>query len=171
MRCGFVVSVTTLLALSGARADEPVRLREGLVPGAQYRVNSRVDITGKLTLPAEKGQAAKTLEITGKSAIDYDERILALGKDQQVEKTIRLFHKMDFQRKVGEQLQQYNLRPEIRRMVLLRHNQVEVPFSPDGTRFFTIDVHDHTSTFRVWNVPAGKLIKSFEIPFRSNDLT
>src|SRR5438046_4417036 len=43
-----------------------------------------------------------------------------------------LFHKMDFQRKVGEQLQQYNLRPEIRRMVLLRHNQVEVPFSPDG---------------------------------------
>jgi hypothetical protein len=132
MRCALLVPLTTLLAFGGARADEPMRLRETLVPGNQYRVSSRVDISGKLALPAEKGQAARTLELSGKSAIDYDERVLALGKDQQVEKTVRVFQKMDFQRKVGDQTQQYNLRPEIRRMVLLRHNQVEVPFSPDG---------------------------------------
>src|SRR5437016_6158041 len=102
MRCGFVVSLTTLLALGGARAEEPVRLREALGPNNLYRVISRVEIMGKLTLPGEKGQAARTLEITGKSAIDYDERVLTLDKDQQVEKTIRLFHKMDFQRKVGD---------------------------------------------------------------------
>jgi hypothetical protein len=114
-------------------ADEPMRLREAFVPGYVYRVSNRVEITGKLTLPAEKGQPIKTLEVTGKSAIDYDERILKLDRDQHVEKTIRLFQKMEFQRRIGDQLQQYSLRPEIRRMVLLRHNQTEVPFSPDAS--------------------------------------
>src|SRR5262249_15401890 len=40
--------------------------------------------------------------------------------------------KMDFQRKVGEQVQQSSLRPTVRRLVILRHNQFEVPFSPEG---------------------------------------
>lgn len=124
--------VTHFLLTTSSFANEPIRLREAFTPGYVYRVSSRVELSGKLTLPAEKGQPARTLDVTGKSAIDYDERVLKLDKDQQVEKTIRLFQKMEFQRKIGDQVQQYSLRPEIRRMVLLRHNQAEVPFSPDA---------------------------------------
>src|SRR5262249_22182698 len=43
-----------------------------------------------------------------------------------------MYRRLDFQRKVGEQTQTSTLRPEVRRLVVLRHNQVEVPFSPDG---------------------------------------
>jgi hypothetical protein len=91
-----------------------------------------VDLTGSLTLPPEKGQAARSLPILGKSAIEYDERILTQAPDEKVRKTIRMYGRMDFERKVGDQLQQNSLRPEVRRLVVLRHNHVEVPFAPAG---------------------------------------
>jgi hypothetical protein len=39
---------------------------------------------------------------------------------------------MDFRRRVGEQQEESALRADVRRMVLLRFKQSEVPFSPDG---------------------------------------
>src|SRR5207253_1999102 len=89
-------------------------------------------LSGSLTLPGEKGQAARSLAIAGKSAIEYDERILSQAADGKVKKTLRMYGRMDFERKVGDQLQQNSLRPEVRRLVILRHNHVEVPFAPAG---------------------------------------
>ena len=40
--------------------------------------------------------------------------------------------RLEFERKVAEQQQQNALRPAVRRLVILRHKQLEVPFSPDG---------------------------------------
>jgi hypothetical protein len=118
-----------LLVLS---VQQPTVIRETLQPGTQYSVSCRVEVAGNLTLPLEKGQATPTsLKITGTSALEYHERVLAL-KDQQVDRTIRLYRKLDFQRKVGDQAQQSTLRPAVHRLVILRKNQVEVPFSPDG---------------------------------------
>ena len=37
------------------RADETFTLREQFPPGYQYHVSSRVDLEGRLTMPAEKG--------------------------------------------------------------------------------------------------------------------
>src|SRR5262249_40103566 len=68
----------------------------------------------------------------GTSALEYDERVLSLEKDGRVAKTVRYYRQVAFQRKVGPQEQQNTLRPPVRRLVVLRHNQVEVPFSPDG---------------------------------------
>ncbi len=129
-----------LLTLTGlflpgriARAQAPVRLAESFTQGYEYHVSTRVDITGTLTLPTEKaGASAKTLSVTGKSAIEYDERVLAQEKDGRVGKTVRLYRRIDFQRTVGDQPQQSTIRPEVRRLVLLRLAQAEVPFSPDG---------------------------------------
>jgi len=114
------------------RAEDDVRLRERFAPGYHYHVGSRVDLSGSLTLPAEKGQAARSLPIRGRSAIEYDERIVSQDADDKVRKTVRVYSKMDFERKVGDQVQQNSLRPEVRRLVLLRHNHVEVPFAPEG---------------------------------------
>jgi hypothetical protein len=129
-----VVTAAALFAtLAPAGAQEAVTLRETHTAGAQFAVSSRVEVTGTLTLPLEKGETTpRTLNVTGSSAVDYHERLLTIGDDKQVSKTIRVYKKLEFQRKVGDQPQQSALRPEVRRLVVLRHNQVEVPFSPDG---------------------------------------
>jgi hypothetical protein len=113
-------------------AQEKVVLREQFPAGYQYHVSSRVDLSGSLTLPPEKGQAPKALAVTGSSAIEYDERVLGLDKKGQVDRTARIYRRIDFERKVGEQKQQNTIRPAVRRLVILRHKQMEVPFSPDG---------------------------------------
>src|SRR5207302_9654634 len=43
-----------------------------------------------------------------------------------------LFRSIEFQRNIGDREQQQTIRPAVRRLVLLRHNNTEVPFSPDG---------------------------------------
>src|SRR4051812_44902350 len=116
-----------------ARADEPVRLEERFPVGYQYRVSTRVDLTGTLTVPGAKDKPApKPLTVRGDSAIEYDERVLALTPDGQVSKTARSFRRMDFRRTVGDRRQETALRPAVRRLILLRHKNTEVPFSPDG---------------------------------------
>lgn len=122
-----------LVLPAAARTQEPIRLHESFPAGYQYHVSSRVELSGTLSLPPEKGQAPpKPLAITGTSVIEYDERVLALGAGGHVEKTARIYRSMDFQRKVGDRPQQNTLRPEVRRLVLMRLKPVEVPFSPDG---------------------------------------
>ena len=101
---------------------------ETFAPGYQYHVSCRVNITGNLKGPDVKD---KQLTLTGSSAIEFDERVL-VEKENRVDKTVRVYQKMDFERTVGEQHQQSSLRPSVRRMVVLRHNQFEVPFSPEG---------------------------------------
>jgi hypothetical protein len=99
--------------------------REDLRVGTQYHVSCRTEIRGKLVVEG------KELPVEGHAKIDYDERILS-NNQGTVDKAIRVFQQMEFQRKVGDQLQQNAIRPEVRRMVLLRHNHQEVPFSPGG---------------------------------------
>src|SRR5438105_3477905 len=114
---GLLVSGTLPLEV---RAEDPVRLREEFPASYQYHVSTRSDLSGSITLPAEKDKPApKPLTISGESVIEYGERVLTVDKDGQVQKTARVYRKMEFQRKVGEQPQQSALRPEVRRLVLL----------------------------------------------------
>jgi hypothetical protein len=116
-----------------AGADEPIRLQERFPTGYLYHVSTRTDLMGTLTLPAEKGKPApKPLSVRGDSAIEYDERVLTADANGQVQKTIRLFRRIDFQRTLGDRPQQSTIRPAVRRLVILRHNNTEVPFTPDG---------------------------------------
>jgi hypothetical protein len=120
-------------ASSQARADEPIRLVEEFPPGRQYHVSCRVELSGSLTLPADKAAASsRPLAVTGTSAIEYDERILRAAADTSVERTIRIYRRIEFERQVGDRIQESTIRPEVRRLVVLRHNNLEVPFSPDG---------------------------------------
>jgi hypothetical protein len=126
-------AVVLLLWPGGLQAEEPIRIRERFPEGYQYHVSTRVELAGALTVSPDKGHApAKPLPVTGSSAIDYDERVLATDANGTVKKTARIYRRIDFRRRVGEQPQQSTIRPEVRRLVVLRHKQAEVPFSPDG---------------------------------------
>jgi hypothetical protein len=115
-----------------AYADEPIRIAERFANGDQCRVSCRVEITGMLTPEPENGKPAKPVSIKGDSAIEYDERTLAVDSTGAVQKTLRIYRRIDFQRNVGGRDQQQTIRPAVRRLVLLRKDNTEVPFSPDG---------------------------------------
>jgi hypothetical protein len=115
-----------------AAADDPVKLEEMPREGRLYRVSTRVDLSGALTPPAEKGKPApKPVSVKGDSAVDYDERLLTVA-DGQVRKTIRLYGRLDFHKTIGDRPLDASLRPEVRRLVLLRQGHTKAPFSPDG---------------------------------------
>src|SRR5262249_31157416 len=84
------------------------------------------------TPPPEKGKEAMPVTVRGESAIEYDERVLAMDSNGIVQKTARIYRRIDFQRNVGGREQQQTIRPAVRRLVLLRKDNTEVPFSPDG---------------------------------------
>lgn len=121
------VAVLLIPALAAAE----VRIAENFKTGDAFRVGMRVQLEGTLVLP-EKDGPGKKLQLQGESQIDYIERVLETNAAGSVTKTIRWFETMRFARKVAGQDQKSDLRPAVRRMVLLRHNQVEVPFCPDG---------------------------------------
>ena len=121
-----------LAGIGAAQAQETVRLQERFSPDYQYHVSTRVQLAGRLALPPEKDRTPPPLAIKGTSAIEYDERVLVVRRDGQVDKTVRIYRRMDFERRVGEQLQKNALREEVRRLVVLRQNNLEVPFCPEG---------------------------------------
>jgi len=132
-RCLVAVVVVTAVG-SAAFPSETYLLEEKFPAGYQYHVSSRVDLTGSLQLPSSKKDTpGQTLNINGTASVEYDERILSGETDQlPATRTLRNYDRLDFRRKIGDQLQESRLRPEVRRMVILRLEQTEVPFSPDG---------------------------------------
>jgi len=126
------IACLTLFALAlhvRAQATDTYRIAESFVKDTQYHVACQVEITGTLSAPADKS-TTKSLKIAGKSAIQYDERILQLRPDRQVERSVRWYRQLEFERKVGDEDQHSKLRSEAHRLVILRTKQVEVPFCP-----------------------------------------
>jgi hypothetical protein len=131
-----LVAVITFLFLSvPGQAQNAVVLREVAAPGAQYHITTRVDLSGTLKVPApdskQGGEVSRPLAITGTSTIEYHERLLA-SADPQVHKAIRIYRRIDLQRKLGNEPQESTLRHAVRRLVILRMKNAKVPFSPDG---------------------------------------
>jgi len=127
-----VAAVSLFCCGAGSSVAETYRLREGLQTGVIYHVSSRGDLEGSLQVPAAKDQPPRQLSVNASNVVEYDERILEARPGEPVGKTLRVYQKMAFQRKVGDQAQSGSLRPGVRRMVLLRAGHTEVPFSPDG---------------------------------------
>jgi hypothetical protein len=123
-----------LVGVSGVSraADEPVRLQEKFAVDYQYHVRVHVDLSGSLQVPPEKDKPPKKLAVNGDSVIEYDERVLQLTKDGEVDKTARMFREVKLQRTVDDRKQEATLRDSVQRMILLRKDNTKVPFSPDG---------------------------------------
>src|SRR5438552_3399922 len=101
MRTYLLIGLGLLSFAAHAPAQEAVRLREAFAPGYHYHVSGRVDLSGSLALPPDKDQKGpQSLAVTGSSALEYDERVLAEANNV-VSRSIRQYRRMDFQRKVG----------------------------------------------------------------------
>lgn len=120
------------VTLAFAQSATAIRIEETISPGQIYRVHNRVELTGKLQVPTAEQQPAMTVELRGESHIEYEERILESQEPGVDQKTLRLYRRVDFSRTTGTQKQEATIRPDVRRMVILRNGTAKVPFSPDG---------------------------------------
>lgn len=127
MRYSFVLA--GLLATSQVQAQEA--LTEAFKPGHAYSVEVQVKISGKLSLPIEKGKPPQLVPVEGASRLLYDERMLD-PDDADSQKAVRAYREVEFKRMVGPNLQDAGIRPSVRRMVVIRSNGKRAPFSPDG---------------------------------------
>ncbi len=128
---GLVASFSAVLAGS-ARSQDAILFAEKFDPAEPYRVELKVRLSGRLAVPTEKGKAPQVLPISGSSTLIYDERPLA-AEDAKTAKAIRAYREVEFARTVDGKDQKAEIRPAVRRMVVLRSDRgKKAPFSPDG---------------------------------------
>ncbi len=120
-----------LLIACPLAAEEAVRLEERFPVGTRHKVRTRVDLSGELTPPPAKGKPATPVTIKGSSAIDYEERILD-ASEGKITRALRHCERFDFKRTIAGKEQEIALRPEVKRLVVLRKGHTESAFSPDG---------------------------------------
>ncbi len=117
---------------SAAWGADAVRLVESAPAGTEYRVLAEVSVAGELSLPGEKGKPPERVKTSGKSAIEYAERVLKTDPKEADHKVLRVYDKMDFRKTTGDRTDQLALRDSVRRVVVLKRGPEKMTFSPDG---------------------------------------
>ncbi len=115
-----------------AVADDTVRLVEKFSASEPYRVELKVTANGKLTVPIGKEKQPTTIAVRGTGTMVYDERVLPADESKS-DRVIRQYRDVEFRRTLGDRDQIAEIRPKVRRMVVLRSEKgKKAPFSPDG---------------------------------------
>ena len=115
-----------------ALAQGPVTLAERFDPTEAYRVDLKVRLSGRLAIPQEPGKPPQVLPMSGESTVIYDERVLP-SVEPRTARTVRAYREVEFARTAGGKDQKAEVRPAVRRMVVLRSERgKKAPFSPDG---------------------------------------
>jgi hypothetical protein len=117
---------------AAAHADDPIRLADKSDPGSEYRVVADSVIAGELLAPVAKGKPPERIKISGKSTIDYLERVLPVDPKDAEHRSLRVYNRMDFKKLTGDRTDESSLRSAVRRLVLMKKGHAKVPFSPDG---------------------------------------
>lgn len=121
-----------LWGLAGpAGAQDAVKMSEEFKSGHTSKVDVLVRLDGKLSLPIEKGKAPQLVSLSGKSHVVYEERVLPL-EDAGAFRTVRGYRDVEFVRTLGNTPQEAGIRPSVRRMVVMKSEHRQAPFSPDG---------------------------------------
>ena len=122
------VTLSCLAPPGGAQSPARV-LAERFTPGVTYAVELRVDLSGEIAVPGKP-----RVELIGTSRLSYDERVLAPDEGDRV---LRVYREVTFSRTLGGETQKQEVRPAVRRMVVLRSPEgKKAPFSPDGPLTF-----------------------------------
>lgn len=125
-------SVVAALVGPVALAQNPVTLAERFDTTESYRVELKVRLSGRLAIPQEPGKPPQVLPMSGESTVVYDERVLPTDEPQTA-RTVRAYREVEFARTAGGKDQRAEVRPAVRRMVVIRSERgKKAPFSPDG---------------------------------------
>jgi hypothetical protein len=114
-----------------APAQDAYTLGEKFEPGHASKVDVVVKLTGKLAVPLQKGKAPELVTLSGASRVTYDERLFPPDTPKTL-KSVRAYREVQFVRNVGNTKQDADIRPSVRRMVVIKSDGRRAPFSPDG---------------------------------------
>ncbi len=118
--------------LPSVSAQDTVRLREKFDAKEPYRVELKVSANGKITAPIGPEKQPVTVAVIGSGTTVYDEHILSRD-DSKADRVIRVYRDVEFRRSIGDRDQKAEIRPSVRRMIVLRSDKgKKAPFSPDG---------------------------------------
>lgn len=110
------------------RAANNYRLSENFSIGNRFRIQTTSELSGSM-LFTPNNQPRKQIQIKGNSQIDFDETILALDSSNQVSISLRDYRKVELTRTLDGQKQETTLRPEVRKLALIRQGFKKIPFS------------------------------------------
>jgi len=105
---------------------------EKAAPGTESRVIAETTISGAIFAPTAKDKPAERIAISGKSTIEYAERVLSVDAKEADHKLLRIYDRIEFKKTTGDRTDESTLRPAVRRLVLMKKGHSKVPFSPDG---------------------------------------
>lgn len=133
----FALLLAVIPALGTAPAADPaVTMAETFDDKNVCRVEVKSSISGKVSMPSGDGKTAKVVPLSGSHHYQYDERPLP-SEDPAGKKLVRAYRTFEFTRTIGGEEQKAAVRPEVRRMVVLRSDKgKKAPFSPDGPLTF-----------------------------------
>ena len=130
-RCLLSTFVGMVFLSATASAQAPIALAERFDTSEPYRVELKVRLAGRLALPVEPGKPPQVLPVIGASTLTYDER--PLPRDGEAARVVRSYREVEFVRTLDGREQKAEVRPAVRRMVVLRSEKgKKAPFSPDG---------------------------------------
>jgi hypothetical protein len=133
MSCKLLLAVVGVtLGAAVAPGQNPVTLAERFDTNQAYRVDLKVRLSGRLAIPQEKGKPPQVMPMSGESTVVYDERVLA-PDEPRTARSVRAYRTVELARTAGGKDQKAEIRPAVRRMVVLRSERgTKAPFSPDG---------------------------------------
>src|SRR5690606_20915268 len=117
-----IASVLALAPWSTAHSflwADDIRLSEQFFSGHAYKVDLRVQVHGRMSVPTEKQQPARIVTIEGASTLVYDEKVLP-AEDRETDRIIRTYRTVEIRRTVAGIDQEAGIREAVRRMVVLR---------------------------------------------------
>ncbi|MCX7666614.1 MAG: hypothetical protein N2112_13835 [Gemmataceae bacterium] len=124
-----LIFFTSILPLRG---QEPILLLEKPDTKLEFHIEADSTSSGEILVPLEEGKPPVKQLISGAARYVYNERILPVDPKAAEVRTIRLYSKYDLKRSIGDVRQEISLRPEVKRLVLLKKGTAKIPFSPDG---------------------------------------
>lgn len=130
LRVSLVISsILATFAVNSLRASDPLELNETFNSSTVVRVEQETELSGRLTL--KRDGKSESITLTGRGTLSYDERVLT-SDDPETQSVIRQYRTFNVRRSMGGQNQSADLRPDVRRLVVIRSARGKSPFSPDG---------------------------------------
>lgn len=148
---GLLISCVAVNLVAELRADDSYTLAEKFDPGTTTRVEQKTELSGRLSIPRDG--KIETVTLVGSGSVAYDERVLS-ADEADTQKVVRQYRTFEVRRNVGGRDQSADLRPAVRRLVVLRSSKGKSPFSPDGPLLWSEIDAVRTDTFVPVLVPA-----------------
>jgi hypothetical protein len=152
-------AVGCLLATWAPGWGQTWELTEPVQAGDCFQVQVTMKLKGEMRISQNGTQTPLSLEAEGSHT--YPERVMVVGKDSLIDKTVRLYDKAEAKISVGPDVSQRKLRGERKLIVVQRTKEKHLVYSPSGALFR--DELDLTSeqfdTLSVTGLLAGKAVK------------